>query len=127
MIIILLILTIFVVNGDDVIKDRVLICMAGSLRGGPLAWSSLKKRVLDYYKADLLVIGPDTQSEYAKPLISIATFVFEFPDRSDWGPYYDNIQKTPSPWRNINPAYAPYLQGMTLSLLKPHMSLLLRD
>lgn len=110
MIIILLILTIFVVNGDDVIKDRVLICMAGSLRGGPLAWSSLKKRVLDYYKADLLVIGPDTQSEYVKPLRSIAKFVFEFPDRSDWGPYYDNIQN--SSWRNINSAYAPYLQGI---------------
>ena len=40
--------------GDDVsLATRVLCCIMGSIRGGPLAWQSLELRVLRPLNADL--------------------------------------------------------------------------
>ena len=73
------------ISVDGLKSDKILVMIAGSFRGGPLAWRSLKLRVLDYYEADLCIIGPDTASDYVKPLRNMATYVFDFPDRDDWG------------------------------------------
>jgi len=86
MILILLILqALFYISVDALKSDKILVMIAGSFRGGPLAWKSLKLHMLDYYEADLLIVGPETASDYVKPLREIANYVFDFPDRDDWG------------------------------------------
>ena len=59
---------------------RWLVIVCGTLRGGPMAWRSLQRYVLDHYRADLALIGPpDNRSETA-PLRSLATFNWNIPD-----------------------------------------------
>ena len=41
----------------------------------------------------------------------MAKYVYDFPDRQDWGPYYDAIANH-TKWRQISTQYAPYLQGI---------------
>ena len=37
---------------------KVLVIVYGSLRGGPAAWASLNRFIVDYYKADLALLSP---------------------------------------------------------------------
>ena len=61
--------------GDDVsLATRVLCCIMGSIRGGPLAWQSLELRVLRPLNADLAVLGVLARPSQA-PLDKLARYV----------------------------------------------------
>ena len=71
--------------GDDVsLATRVLCCIMGSIRGGPLAWQSLELRVLRPLNADLAVLGEQVRPSQA-PLYKLARYVWPAPEPSDWG------------------------------------------
>ena len=71
--------------GDDVsLATRVLCCIMGSIRGGPLAWQSLQLRVLRPLNADLAVLGEQVRPSQA-PLYNLARYVWPAPEPSDWG------------------------------------------
>lgn len=86
-------------------KPRVLVIINGSLRGGKVAWTSLKRFVLDYYHADLALLSPpiedDEQREY---LGQYATYHWEVEDYDDWSVVLDSAVTDPlekGKWKSL--------------------------
>lgn len=83
----------------------VLVILNGQLRGGPVAWSSLQENLLDFYNADLALIGPPFNSSQAgqasESLRRRAKYIWTVPEYSDWGVVLDMIQGNNSNWRAL--------------------------
>lgn len=76
----------------------VLVVMFGNMRGGPLAWGSLKQHVLNPYNADLALLTDLNQCDSV--LKNWAKFMWDVPEVSDWGRYIDSYYGNIS-WRNV--------------------------
>ena len=69
---------------------KYLVILAGSPRGGTLAWKSLNKYVLNYLDADLAVCYGSKFSNYeTKYLENLAKFKWIFDEPDNWREYYD--------------------------------------
>jgi hypothetical protein len=66
--------------------NKVLVIMIGQPRGGILAWSSLKKYVLDPLSADLAVMF--TTSNFDPFLKSLVKYTWIIPEYDDWGLFF---------------------------------------
>ena len=75
----------------------MLVCLIGSIRGGPAAWETLKTQVLRPLKADLGILGTQTHPEQA-PLFSIARYIWSIPEHVDWGEALDASGREISVW-----------------------------
>ena len=84
-------------------SNRVLVIVNGQLRGGIIAWQSLKQFVLDFYNADLALIGPPPVSTNPNVsfLYSLATYVWEVPEYEDWGEVLDDLAHGDKSWRAL--------------------------
>ena len=83
-------------------RSSVLVIVNGQLRGGPLAWASFQDKVLDFYGADLALIGPpfDERDNDTFILRDRATYIWTYPDFPDWGSPIDAIYNDSS-WRAL--------------------------
>ncbi len=81
----------------------VLVIVNGQLRGGNIAWNSMQEHLLDFYHADLALIGPPFTPTEDKDLIALrnrAKFVWTQPELDDWGEVLDTIGNSSS-WREL--------------------------
>lgn len=98
-------------------KGKVLVIINGQLRGGPVAWSSMEKKLLDFYGADLALIGPpiSIKEQVAASLRQRAKYIWTVPEYEDWGVILDTIYDDAS-WRALckfnesTKTSAPHLQ-----------------
>ena len=67
---------------------RVLVIVAGQMRGGPLAWRSLNLHLIRPNQADLAIIGPGLQPQHQR-LLNVK-YVWNVTDYKDWGQYFEN-------------------------------------
>lgn len=81
----------------------VLVIVNGQLRGGPIAWRSLEQYVLNYYNADLALIGPPLMKHETavKKLVHRAKYVWVVEEYDDWGVVLDSIADNDTAWRAL--------------------------
>jgi hypothetical protein len=79
--------------------NKTLVVLIGNLRGGEIAWATLKEHVLDVNHADLaLLLGNDTRQVYKNAsLFDRAKYTWQFPEYEDWADAIDLINGTS--WR----------------------------
>ena len=76
---------------------RTLVIVYGSLRGGKSAWKSLKRYVLDYYRADLALLSPPFETVEQKIYLGqYAKYIWEIEEYSDWSVVFDSAVTNPS-------------------------------
>ena len=79
----------------------LLVCLIGSIRGGPQAWRSLVERVLQPLSADLAILGAQTHREQ-DDLFRAARYVWtDVPEHEDWGAALDMFAPPPYQWRGF--------------------------
>ena len=79
-------------------KD-LLVCLLGSIRGGPQAWRSLIEHVIQPLHADLAILGPQTHAEQGE-LFRAARYVWaDVPEHADWGEALDTFSPQLHDWR----------------------------
>lgn len=82
-------------------KVSVLVVLYGQLRGGPISWNSMERYLLDYYSADLALLGPqDTNADTLRIRIR-AKYIWEVKEYDDWGDVFSIISKGNQSWRNL--------------------------
>jgi hypothetical protein len=82
--------------GDDwkPVKNKVLVIINGEIRGGSAAYNSTIKYLLDFYHADLAIIGPgrlqhdNAEGEYLRLR---AKYYWILPEMDDYGIYIDPL------------------------------------
>jgi hypothetical protein len=67
----------------QVVKNKILVCVIGTIRGGEVAWNSLIKHVLNHLSADLALFTSKTND--TSILHQTAKFDWSFDDPGDWG------------------------------------------
>lgn len=92
--------------------SRVLVILAGNIRGGPYAWQSLDQHLIKFYNAELALIGPELQNFNQEVPFNTAKYVWHLPDPSteELGNIFDSISNS-SLWRQISTS-AEYLGGL---------------
>jgi hypothetical protein len=89
---------------QDALANRTLVILIGQPRGGPLAWKSLARFVLDPLRADLATFFGEELP--APPALSLrAKYAWTLPERADWGDALEQIVVTDCPgapgWRAL--------------------------
>jgi hypothetical protein len=87
-------------------KNKTLVILTGSIRGGEETWQTLYNNVLDLNGADLmLVVGQVPPENRTSSVYQRANYIYEFPEYDDW---YDAIEliaqhtnSTTTPWREF--------------------------
>ena len=80
--------------------NEVLVIVIGSLRGGAVAWNSLKQNVLDALGADLAYLGPDNASRLSDTFARGFAYDWHFDDLLDWGDFFDDLDPSGN-WRRM--------------------------
>jgi hypothetical protein len=89
------------VYGNISKNSSVLVIVYGTLRGGPVAWSSLQHFVVDYYNADLALLGPEDARNGTESLRQRAKFIWTLPEYEDWADGFMIISGGDDGWRNF--------------------------
>jgi len=80
-------------------KD-VLVVVMGQLRGGEMAWESLRRRVLTPWAADLAVMTDATDERNQRSsLFRDAVYKWHEPEHRDWGEVLDRLPAIHPKWR----------------------------
>ena len=80
-------------------QKKVLVIINGQMRGGLIAWNSLKQYVLDFYNADLAYLGPPTSEHNI--LYQRAKYIWEEKEHDDWGEVLDAVNNGDTSWRSL--------------------------
>ena len=80
-------------------KNRTLVILNGSPRGGETTWQSLYTQLLDVNQAELALAFGDSADRNSS-LYSRAKYIWEFPEFEDWGVALDRIDTTWQRYRN---------------------------
>lgn len=89
-------------------KNRTLVVVLGSLRGGEVAWRTLYERVLDPSMADLaLMVGFVNETKRNSSLYERAKHVWMFREYEDWGDAVDLARGGDRRWRKTHLPHVP--------------------
>ncbi|KAK3250291.1 hypothetical protein CYMTET_40341 [Cymbomonas tetramitiformis] len=109
--------TLFAESQASTPSPRVLVVVYGQLRGGRLAWRTLTKRILEYYTADLALLGPPKadQTNRASYLHQKAKYVWDVDEKPDWGVVLDDVSQDDQlrfKWRRLCLIKEQFLGGV---------------
>jgi len=90
---------------------RALVIIFGQLRGGPLAWESLLRFVLDFYRADLAIVGTPSNESTSLPIRERALYTWKI-NSSDVGSVLDDAANGNSTWRVLCRPDVQFLGGI---------------
>ena len=80
-------------------RNATLVIVNGQIRGGILCLKSLKRRILDYYQADLaLVIPYEHENDEVVDWEMLARYVLKVKEQDDWGPELSRINRGNTSW-----------------------------
>ncbi|CAB9524019.1 expressed unknown protein [Seminavis robusta] len=80
-------------------RNKTLVIITGTLRGGEKTWNTLYENVLDLNQADLaLLLGAKPEKEKNSSLYQRAKYLWEFPEYSDWTDALNLITNNDTKW-----------------------------
>lgn len=80
-------------------KNKTLVLLTGTVRGGEPTWNSLYKHLLDYNSADLAMVIQQS-NDHSSSLYDRARYIWEIPNFNDWADAFDLIPGIAKDWRN---------------------------
>jgi len=108
--------TAFQVLHNSTTKKDVLVVVIGQLRGGEMAWESLRRRLLKPWNADLaLMTDIKDERNLRSSLFKDVVYKWHVPEPDDWGDVLDKIPGIREDWRA---QICPMLEGQFLGGVK---------